>query len=95
MARHRSWRRRHRVPLGAFVALFVAVAASLVAGITLATTTDTLEELPGLLLPVGSLAVKGNIFGALGSRLGTSIHAVCSNSRRALTRWSARTRLRR
>ena len=59
----------------AFVALFVAVIASLVAGITLATTTDTLEELPGLLLLVpAALAVKGNIFGALGSRLGTSIH---------------------
>ena len=63
---------RHR---GALVALFVAVIASLVAGITLATTTDTLEELPGLLLLVpAALAVKGNIFGALGSRLGTSIH---------------------
>lgn len=59
----------------AFVALLVAVIASLVAGITLATTTDTLEELPGLLLLVpAALAVKGNIFGALGSRLGTSIH---------------------
>ena len=57
-------------------ALAVAVTASLVAGITLATTTDTLEELPGLLLLVpAALAVKGNIFGALGSRLGTSIHA--------------------
>ena len=50
--------------------------ASLVAGVTLAATTDTLEELPGLLLMVPAvLAVKGNIFGALGSRLGTSIHA--------------------
>lgn len=59
----------------ALVALILAVLASLVAGITLATTTDTLEELPGLLLLVpAALAVKGNIFGALGSRLGTSIH---------------------
>ena len=59
----------------ALIALIVAVVASLVAGITLATTTDTLEELPGLLLLVpAALAVKGNIFGALGSRLGTSIH---------------------
>jgi mgtE-like transporter len=58
-----------------FVALSVAAVTSLVAGITLATTTDTLEELPGLLLLVpAALAVKGNIFGALGSRLGTSIH---------------------
>ena len=58
------------------VALMVAVVASLIAGITLATTTDKLEELPGLLLLVpAALAVKGNIFGALGSRLGTSIHS--------------------
>ena len=58
-----------------FAALSVAAVTSLVAGITLATTSDTLEELPGLLLLVpAALAVKGNIFGALGSRLGTSIH---------------------
>jgi mgtE-like transporter len=60
----------------AFIAFLVAAAASLVAGLTLATTTGTLEDLPGLLLLVpAALAVKGNIFGALGSRLGTSIHA--------------------
>jgi len=59
-----------------FVALMVAVVASLIAGITLATTTGKLEELPGLLLLVpAALAVMGNIFGALGSRLGTSIHS--------------------
>lgn len=57
-------------------ALTVAGVTSLVAGVTLALTTDTLEELPGLLLLVpAALAVKGNVFGALGSRLGTSIHA--------------------
>jgi mgtE-like transporter len=58
------------------IALLVAALASLVAGVTLAGTTGTLERLPGLLLLVpAALAVKGNIFGALGSRLGTSIHA--------------------
>ena len=58
------------------VALTIAGITSLVAGLTLATTTGTLEELPGLLLLVpAALAVKGNVFGALGSRLGTSIHA--------------------
>ncbi|MEM7142756.1 MAG: hypothetical protein AAF548_17165, partial [Actinomycetota bacterium] len=57
-------------------ALSIAGVTSLVAGVTLALTTDTLEELPGLLLLVpAALAVKGNVFGALGSRLGTSIHA--------------------
>lgn len=59
-----------------FIALVIAALASLVAGLTLAAGTDTLEELPGLLLLVpAAIAVKGNIFGALGSRLGTSIHA--------------------
>lgn len=58
------------------VALIIAGITSLVAGVTLALTTGTLEELPGLLLLVpAALAVKGNVFGALGSRLGTSIHA--------------------
>lgn len=60
----------------AFVALLLASVASLVAGLTLASITDTLEHLPGLLLIVpAAIAVKGNIFGALGSRLGTAIHA--------------------
>jgi mgtE-like transporter len=59
-----------------FIAMVVAAFASLVAGLTLAGGTGTLEELPGLLLMVPAfIAVKGNIFGALGSRLGTSIHA--------------------
>lgn len=58
-----------------FIALFLAAVTSLVAGVTLALTTDTLRDLPGLLLLVpAALAVKGNVFGALGSRLGTSIH---------------------
>ncbi|MEZ5165218.1 MAG: magnesium transporter [Acidimicrobiales bacterium] len=58
-----------------FLSLSVSGITSLFAGIALAVTTGTLEELPGLLLLVpAALALKGNIFGALGSRLGTSIH---------------------
>jgi len=58
------------------VAMSLASVASIVSGITLASITGTLEDLPGLLLLVpAALAVKGNVFGALGSRLGTSIHA--------------------
>jgi len=57
------------------VAMMLASMASIVSGITLASITGTLESLPGMLLLVpAALAVKGNIFGALGSRLGTSIH---------------------
>lgn len=61
---------------GVFVALLAASLASLVAGFTLASISGSLlEQLPGLLILVpAAIAVQGNIFGALGSRLGTSIH---------------------
>ena len=70
------WARDLLAVRSAFAALVMAAIASLVAGLILASITDTLEELPGLLLLVpAAIAVKGNIFGALGSRLGTAIHA--------------------
>ena len=70
------WARDLLAVRGAFAALVMAAVASLVAGLMLAAITDTLEELPGLLLLVpAAIAVKGNIFGAVGSRLGTAIHA--------------------
>lgn len=57
-------------------ALLVLVVVALVAGLTLGHSVDRLEELPGLLLMVpAAIALRGNIFGALGSRLGTAIHA--------------------
>lgn len=76
-------RRLHRVPFGALsdlgerlVALLLLVIVALLAGLTLGHNTDRLEELPGLLLMVpAAIALRGNIFGALGSRLGTAIHA--------------------
>ncbi|MYB27591.1 MAG: hypothetical protein F4X38_00480, partial [Acidimicrobiaceae bacterium] len=70
------WARDLLAVRSAFAALVMATLASLVAGLILASITGTLEELPGLLLLVpAAIAVKGNIFGALGSRLGTAIHA--------------------
>ena len=58
-----------------FVALVVGLAASLVAGLTLGGITGTLERLPGLLVLIpAAIAVRGTIFGAMGSRLGTAIH---------------------
>ena len=70
------WARDLLAVRSAFAALVTAAVASLVAGLILASITDMLEELPGLLLLVpAAIAVKGNIFGALGSRLGTAIHA--------------------
>ncbi|HVM39408.1 MAG TPA: hypothetical protein VM618_01370, partial [Acidimicrobiia bacterium] len=59
-----------------FVALLVSTSASLLAGLTLGAITGTLEDLPGLLVLVPAvLALRGNVGGALASRLGTAIHA--------------------
>lgn len=59
-----------------FVALLIACGGSFLAGVTLGTIEGTLERLPGLLLLVpAAIGMRGNIFGALGSRLGTSIRA--------------------
>ncbi|MGH8993832.1 MAG: magnesium transporter [Acidimicrobiia bacterium] len=59
-----------------FVALLIACGGSFLAGLTLGSIEDTLERLPGLLLLVpAAIGMRGNIFGALGSRLGTSIRA--------------------
>jgi mgtE-like transporter len=59
-----------------FVALLIACGGSFLAGLTLGTIEGTLERLPGLLLLVpAAIGMRGNIFGALGSRLGTSIRA--------------------
>ncbi|MGQ0744240.1 MAG: magnesium transporter [Acidimicrobiales bacterium] len=57
-------------------ALGVSSAGSLLAGLTLGSITGTLEALPGLLVLVpAAIGMRGNIFGALASRLGTAIHA--------------------
>lgn len=57
-------------------ALLASSAGDLVAGLTLGSITHTLERLPGLLVLVpAAIGMRGNIFGALGSRLGTAIHA--------------------
>lgn len=56
------------------VALLVASVGNLLAGLTLGAITDTLAALPGLLVLVpAAIGMRGNIFGALGSRLGTAI----------------------
>ena len=59
-----------------FVALLLSSGGDLLAGLTLGSITGTLERLPGLLVLVpAAIGMRGNIFGALGSRLGTAIHA--------------------
>ncbi|MBC8194776.1 MAG: magnesium transporter [Acidimicrobiia bacterium] len=59
-----------------FVALLIGVLAASAGGLVLASADDTLRDLPGLLLLVpGAIALRGNVFGAMGSRLGTAVHA--------------------
>lgn len=59
-----------------FVALVVSTITGLIAGITLGKIEGTLADLPGLLVLVpAAVGMRGNVFGALGSRLGTSVHA--------------------
>jgi mgtE-like transporter len=56
-------------------ALLVSSVGDLIAGLTLGAITHTLETLPGLLVLIpAAIGMRGNIFGALGSRLGTAIH---------------------
>jgi mgtE-like transporter len=58
-----------------FVALLISSGGDLLAGLTLGAITHTLEALPGLLVLVpAAIGMRGNVFGALGSRLGTAIH---------------------
>lgn len=59
-----------------FVAVFIAALTSLVAGIVLAGMSHRIDAVAGLfvLIPV-SIGMRGNIFGALAARLGTSIHS--------------------
>ncbi len=68
-------------------ALLVSSGGDLLAGLTLGAITGTLARLPGLLVLVpAAIGMRGNVFGALGSRFGTAIHAgTFSFSRRAET----------
>src|SRR6266540_4089957 len=59
-----------------FVALLLSSGGDLLAGLTLGAITGTLEALPGLFILIpAAIGMRGNIFGGLGSRLGTQIHA--------------------
>jgi len=59
-----------------FLALLISSGGDLVTGIALGLFTNKLAELPGLLVLVpAAIGMRGKVFGALGSRLGTQIHA--------------------
>ena len=83
MATRRSFARRFARVFGpdssaavqSIVALLISIVATLIAGLLLASAEDRLARLPGLLLMVpAAIAQRGNVFGAMGSRLGTAIH---------------------
>ncbi|MDD1763247.1 MAG: magnesium transporter [Methanobacteriaceae archaeon] len=58
-----------------FIALFICAIGDLIAGVILSRMTETLALLPGLLILIpGAIGMRGNIFGALGSRLGSNLH---------------------
>jgi mgtE-like transporter len=70
------WRSERRTLSQGLVALALSTAASFVAGLTLGSITGTLEALPGLLVLIpAAVGMRGTIFGAIGARLGTSVHA--------------------
>jgi mgtE-like transporter len=78
------WRAERRTILQGFAALVIATLGGLVGGLVLGTITGTLERLPGLIILVpAAIATRGNIFGAMASRLGTSIHAGLFETTRA------------
>lgn len=56
-------------------ALFIAATADLCAGIFLGSMEEYILAVPGMMILVYSaIGMRGNIFGAMGSRLGTSMH---------------------
>lgn len=60
----------------ALVSLSLNSSTSLVAGAFLGSITGTLEKYPGLLVLVpAAIGMRGNIFGAFGNRVSTTIHA--------------------
>ena len=58
-----------------FIGLIISSIGDLAAGATLGFMTGTLALLPGLMILIPpAIGMRGNIFGALGSRLGTAMH---------------------
>ena len=58
-----------------FAAIFLSIITDVLAGIFLGNLEETLLLLPGLIVLIpGAMSMRGNIFGALGSRLGTALH---------------------
>lgn len=71
----RFYRDVSRVLGETFTALLICAIGDLIAGIFLSGMTHQLSILPGLLILIpGAIGMRGNIFGALGSRLSSNLH---------------------
>ncbi len=58
-----------------FVSEFISVTGGILAGVLLASATNRLEMIPGILILMpGFLEMRGNISGALAARLSTALH---------------------
>jgi mgtE-like transporter len=64
-----------RAAWAGFAALTLSCLGDLVTGLALGSLTGTLERLPGLIILVpAAIGMRGNVFGALGSRISTLAH---------------------
>ncbi|MDR2873665.1 MAG: magnesium transporter [Methanobrevibacter sp.] len=64
-----------KIILQGLTALLICVVGDLFAGIILTNMTDYLKNFPGLIVLIpGAIGMRGNIYGALASRLGTNLH---------------------
>ncbi len=67
-------RNRSALVMG-LAALVIAAIADLIAGIFLTTMEDYLLTITGMMILIYcAIGMRGNIFGSMGSRLGTSMH---------------------
>lgn len=72
----RYWRAERRTLRQGMVSLSVSALGNIPTGLALGAMTGRLEALPGLFLLIpAAIGMRGAIFGALGSRLGTSLNA--------------------
>lgn len=72
----RYWRAERTTLRQGFAALSISSVGDLLAGLALASMTGSLQALPGLIILIpAAIGMRGAIFGALGSRLGTAVHA--------------------
>ena len=70
---YRSLQAERRTLRQGLVALVLSTVAGFVAGLTLSGISDTLRNLPGLLILIpAAVGMRGTIFGAIGARFGTT-----------------------